>query len=42
MTPKDSKNPYIWVSKDGKFKYIRKEKLEEYIKEGWLKGRIKS
>lgn len=41
MTPKDSKNPYIWVSKDGIFKYIRKELLEEYLNNGWEKGRIK-
>ena len=41
MTPKDSKNPRVWVSKDGKFKYLRKELLEEYLNNGWEKGRIK-
>ena len=41
MTPKDSKNPRIWVSKDGQFKYLRKELLEEYLNNGWIKGRIK-
>lgn len=42
MTPENSKNPRIWVSKDGKFKYLRKELLEEYLNNGWVKGRIKS
>jgi hypothetical protein len=42
MTPKNSKNPRIWISKDGKFKYLRKELLEEYLNNGWVKGRIKS
>lgn len=41
MTPKDSKNPRVWVSKDGKFKYLRKELLEEYLNNGWIRGRIK-
>lgn len=41
MTPKDSKNPRVWVSKDGQFKYLRKELLEEYLNNGWTKGRIK-
>jgi hypothetical protein len=41
MTPKDSKNSRIWVSKDGQFKYLRKELLEEYLNNGWVKGRIK-
>ena len=41
MTPKDSKNPRVWVSKDGKFKYLRKELLEEYLNNGWIKGRVK-
>ena len=41
MTPKDSKNPRVWVSKDGQFKYLRKELLEEYLNNGWIKGRIK-
>lgn len=41
MTPKDSKNPRVWVSKDGKYKYLRKELLEEYLNNGWIRGRIK-
>ena len=41
MTPKNSNNPYIWVSKEGVHKYILKSKLEEYFSNGWVKGRIK-
>ena len=39
MTPKDSKNDRIWVNRDGKVKYLRKELLEEYIQNGWELGR---
>lgn len=41
LTPKKSTNPRVWVSKDGKTKYLRKELLKEYIDNGWQLGRIK-
>lgn len=40
MTPKESKNPRIWVCKDGVVKYIKKEILNEYLTNGWEKGRV--
>lgn len=39
LTPKDSKNPRIWVNKNGVVKYLLKTKLEEYISNGWKLGR---
>lgn len=39
MTPKNSKNKRVWINKDGKVKYLLKEKLVEYLKEGWELGR---
>ena len=40
MTPKDSKNPRIWVCKDGKAKYLLKKYLDEYLQNGWSLGRV--
>ncbi len=40
MTPVDSSNPRIWICKEGKVKYLRKELLEEYINNGWELGRV--
>lgn len=40
MTPKNSSNPRVWVSKNGNTKYLRKELLEEYLNDGWELGRI--
>ena len=40
MTPKNSTNSRIWISKDGVTKYLRKELLDEYINNGWQLGRI--
>lgn len=40
MTPKNSTNSRIWISKDGVTKYLRKELLNEYINNGWQLGRI--
>ena len=40
MTPKNSSNPRIWISKENKTKYLRKELLEEYLNNGWELGRI--
>ena len=40
MTTADSSNPRVWVRKDGKVKYLRKELLEEYINNGWELGRV--
>lgn len=40
MTPKNSTNPRVWISKDGMTKYLRKELLDEYLKNGWTLGRI--
>lgn len=40
MTPKNSINPRIWISKDGITKYLRKELLNEYLSNGWQLGRI--
>lgn len=39
MTPEISTNKRIWVNKNGKVKYILKEKLDEYSKNGWELGR---
>ena len=39
MTPENSKNKRVWVSKLGVTKYIRKELLNEYILDGWELGR---
>ena len=39
MTPKNSKNNRVWVNKDGKVKYLLKNKLSEYMKNGWELGR---
>lgn len=39
MTPKNSKNNRIWVNKNGKVKYLLKNKLNEYIENGWELGR---
>lgn len=38
---KNSNNPNIWISKEGIHKYIKKEKLNEYLLNGWVIGRIK-
>lgn len=40
MTPKNSTNNRIWISKDGVTKYLKKELLDEYINNGWQLGRI--
>lgn len=40
MTPEDSKNNRIWVCKNGIAKYIRKELLDDYLSNGWEKGRV--
>ena len=40
MTTADSSNPRVWVRKDGKVKYLRKELLKEYINNGWELGRV--
>ena len=42
MTPVNSTNPRIWVSKEGAHKYIRKELLNDFLQQGWQLGRIKS
>lgn len=42
MTPKNSTNPKIWVSKNGIHKYIRKVLLDNFLKDGWELGRIKN
>lgn len=39
MTPKNSNNDRIWVCKDGVVKYIRKEKLQSFLDNGWKLGR---
>ena len=39
MTPENSKNDRVWVNKDGVVKYLRKNLLDEYIKNGWSLGR---
>ena len=40
MTPANSTNDRIWVSKDGITKYLRKTLLKEYLNNGWKLGRI--
>ena len=40
MTPKNSKNDRVWVNKEGIVKYLRKDLLLQYIKEGWTLGRV--
>lgn len=40
MTPDNSKNPRIWINKDGKVKYLLKTKLNEYLTNGWTLGRV--
>ena len=40
MKPVNSTNPRVWISKDGMTKYLRKELLDEYLKNGWTLGRI--
>ena len=42
MTPKNSTNSKIWVSKNGIHKYIRKVLLDNFLKDGWELGRIKN
>lgn len=39
MTPKDSNNNRIWVNKDGIVKYLLKEKLDDFLNQGWKLGR---
>lgn len=39
MTPKDSKNKFVWVNKGGVVKYLDKRKLNDYINNGWKLGR---
>lgn len=39
MTPQNSTNTRVWVCKDGKVKYLKKEYLEEYLLDGWELGR---
>lgn len=41
LTPENSTNSKIWVSKDGIHKYIRKVLLNDFLKNGWVLGRIK-
>lgn len=31
----------VWVNKDGKSSYIQKEKIQEYLDNGWIRGREK-
>lgn len=40
LSRQSSVNKRIWVSKDGITKYIRKTLLDDYIKNGWMLGRI--
>lgn len=40
MVPENSTNPRVWICKDGKVKYLRKELLEEYLNNGWELGRV--
>ena len=39
MTPVNSKNPRVWVNKNGEVKYLRKVFLDDYLKDGWHLGR---
>ena len=39
LTPPNSTNERIWVNKDGFVKYIPKKDIEEYIENGWERGR---
>ena len=39
MTPNNSKNPRVWVHKDGFVKYLRKDLLSEYLQNGYQLGR---
>ena len=39
MKPFNSTNPRIWVSKDGVTKYLKKDFLDEFLKNGWELGR---
>lgn len=41
MTPQNSTNPRVWVSKDGLTKYILKTDLDFYISRGFELGRKK-
>ena len=40
LSRQSSINKRIWVSKNGITKYIRKTLLDDYIKNGWMLGRI--
>ncbi len=40
MTPFESSNPRVWVCKNGMVKYILKEKLNDFLQKGWIKGRV--
>lgn len=40
MTPNNSSNPRIWISKEGQTKYLRKELLNDYLSNGWELGRV--
>lgn len=39
MTPEDSKNPRVWVCKDGVVKYVRKTALQNFLDNGFELGR---
>lgn len=39
MTPSNSRNPRIWINKNGIVKYLLKSKIDEYISDGWELGR---
>lgn len=41
MTPKNSTNPRVWVSKDGLTKYVLKTDLDFYLSKGFEFGRKK-
>ena len=40
MLKTNSTNDRVWVYKDGKVKYLRKDLLDEYLNNGWEKGRV--
>jgi hypothetical protein len=40
MIPENSKNPRIWICKNGQVKYILKNYLDGFLKSGWELGRV--
>ena len=36
------KNGSIWINKDGKHRRVSRESLDQFLAEGWKKGRVKS